>query len=157
MEESKVHFQQERILAGWKATNKWPSALPLCVVPSCPHSLPSLILTSKRGLKWTESGLSKSPYTWGEVVRDCCPSRYKNGTGRKNSSGHTPCICVLQVIPHWPICWLKGSAVVKASRFLLVGLILLLFSLKAFAQMESTSCNKQSAFSLNWWCSFIIY
>lgn len=36
------------ILAGWKANNKWPNAHPLCVVPSCPHSLPDPILTSKR-------------------------------------------------------------------------------------------------------------
>lgn len=66
-------------------------------------------------------------------------------------------LCFCKMGLHWPICWLKGTAVVKTCRFLLVGLILVLFLLEAYAQIESTSCNKQITFSFNWWCSFMIY
>lgn len=92
------------ILAGWKANNKWANAQMHCVWCPPVHTPCQIPFLPQKCLKWTKWGLSESPYRWGEVVRDCCLSMYKNGNGKKNSSGHTTRICALQVIPHWPIC-----------------------------------------------------
>lgn len=125
------------ILAGWKARNKWPSALP----PVCGALLFTLLATSrsywsKRGLKWTKTSLNPlidGGKLSGAVVFHCT----RMALARKPVLAILFVSVFLQVTPDWPNSWLRGCAVVKTCRFLLVGLILLLFSLKAFAQKET--------------------